>query len=120
MTGLRVLLHADRLEARARVLRALDGSAFVDRVETATDADLLAEGIESGRFDAIFVELGDRGEQLLATLEQAGEPRPPLLLAGSGTDPELLVRAMRLRPEAFAVDDGDHCQTCHVPQDNES
>jgi len=104
MTGLAFLLYVEDPEFRSQVERLLESSGRVELIEKPKDTAELVNLLGTMRFDAAFVELGEKPLELLELLERSPEPRPALLLAGSRDDSDVLVRAMRLRPDAFVVD----------------
>lgn len=104
MTGLRILLCTRRERARQALTRALESAPQGVEIEVVESEQELEVAIERERFDALVFELGPEARADLERLEALPDPRPALILLGSGEDPALLVRAMRLRPEAFLVD----------------
>ncbi len=103
MTGLRLLLCSRGGRSGQTLAGALAEAPEVARVETAPPGEL-ETALAGVRFDALCLELGADPRADLERLERLPVPRPALLLAGSGDDPALIVRAMRLRPEAFLID----------------
>ncbi|MCP4004477.1 MAG: AAA family ATPase [bacterium] len=104
MSGLAILLYVEDPAFRSRMEERLVGSGRVQFVEKPEGIAQLVKQLGTIRFDAIYVELGEKPLELLELLERLPEPRPALLLGGSRDDSEALVRAMRLRPEAFIAD----------------
>lgn len=104
MSGLAVLLYTEDPAFRSQMEELLVGSGSVQLIEKPEGVSALVNQLGTTRFDAIYVELGEKPLEILELLERLPEPRPALLLGGSRNDPDALVRAMRLRPELFIVD----------------
>jgi pilus assembly protein CpaE len=104
MSKLLFYVYSEDDEVRARISRSLTSSGKVELVSAPCREEQLEEILATAELDGIYVDLGERSDTLLTLLEAAPEPRPALLLGGSHTASDVLLRAMRLQPRDFCVE----------------
>jgi pilus assembly protein CpaE len=95
------IVYADN-EARAvEITEQLEQIQGVSVASTATDPASLANDLLITSPTAIFLELGEKSDVVLAAYESCPEPRPALILRGKQDDTALLLRAMRAGAKEF-------------------
>jgi pilus assembly protein CpaE len=104
MSGLRCLVYSQDDAVRTRVSRALALTGRVALLPTVSGRAALADVLRTSEIDLLYVDLGREATPLLELLEKLEQPKPALLLGGQRDDATVLLRAMRLHPLEFFVD----------------
>jgi Flp pilus assembly CpaE family ATPase len=101
MGRLSFFVYCEDPDVHSHVCGALAATDRVNLVPGASRPSSLEQLLGGERFDGLYLDLSRHADVLLGIVEKCPEPRPTLIFGGSQTDPDVLMRAMRLQPVDF-------------------
>jgi len=103
MRKLSFLVFSENSEVHSRVTEALLATGQATIQATVSQASSLPQELRRHRVDGIYIDLDPDPNVIFETISNLPEPRPLLLFGSKHSDPQTLLRAMRLGARDFFV-----------------